>query len=125
MGYKFSNFKKSLEYILMFLAEIAHGIFFLVNMVHEIILIISLFRADQIHQIAGIILCVVASSAVDRGFEPRPGRTKYYDIGICWFSDKHTLLNKKIKYGFSRNQDNVSKWSDMSTRWLDLVSLHF
>ena len=77
MGYKFSKFKKSLEYILMFLAEIAHEIFFLVNMVHEIILIITLFRADLIHQIAGIILCVVASGAVDRGFEPRAGRTKY------------------------------------------------
>jgi hypothetical protein len=32
---------------------------------------------------------VLASSAVDRGFEPRSGQTKDYEIGICCFSAKH------------------------------------
>ena len=27
---------------------------------------------------------VLTSSAVDRGFEPRSGQTKEYNIGICW-----------------------------------------
>jgi hypothetical protein len=29
---------------------------------------------------------VLASSAVDLGFEPRSGHTKYYKICICYFS---------------------------------------
>ena len=32
---------------------------------------------------------VLASSAVDRGFEHRSGQTKDYKIGICCFSTKH------------------------------------
>ena len=31
---------------------------------------------------------VLASSAVDRGFEPQSGQTKVYKIGICCFSAK-------------------------------------
>jgi hypothetical protein len=32
---------------------------------------------------------LLASSVVDRGFEPRSGQTKDYKIGICCFSAKH------------------------------------
>ena len=32
---------------------------------------------------------VLASSALDRGFEPRSGQTKDYNIGIRCFSTKH------------------------------------
>ena len=35
---------------------------------------------------------VLASSALDRGFEPRSGQTKDYKIGICCFSTMHTAL---------------------------------
>ena len=59
---------------------------------------------------------VLASSAVDRGFEPLSGQTKDYKIGICCFSAKHASLRKKSMVGW--NQDNVSKWGDMSTRRL-------
>ena len=59
---------------------------------------------------------VLASSAVDCGFEPRSGKTKNYEIGICCFSAKHTALRKKSKDWLARNQNNVSEWSDMSTR---------
>jgi predicted LPLAT superfamily acyltransferase len=61
---------------------------------------------------------VLVSSAVDRGFEPRSGQTKDYKIGICCFSTKHTALRRKSKDWLARNQNNVSKWSDMSTRRL-------
>ena len=61
---------------------------------------------------------VLASSAVDRGFEPRSDQTKDYKIGICCFSAKHTALRRKSKDWSSRNQNNVSEWSDMSTRGL-------
>jgi hypothetical protein len=39
----------------------------------------------------------LASSAVDRGFEPRSGQTKDYKIGICCFSAKHATLRRKGK----------------------------
>jgi hypothetical protein len=58
---------------------------------------------------------VLASSAVDRGFEPRSGQTKDYEIGICCFSAKHAELRRKGKDWLARNQNNVSEWSDMST----------
>ena len=61
---------------------------------------------------------VLASSAVDRGFDPRSGQTKDYEIGICCFSAKHAALRSKNKDWLARNQNNVSEWSDMSTRRL-------
>ena len=57
---------------------------------------------------------VLASSAVDDGFEPRSGQTKDYKIGICCFSTKHTALRRKSKDWLAQNQNNVSEWSDMS-----------
>ena len=61
---------------------------------------------------------VLASIAVDRGFEPRSGQTKDYKIGVCCFSAKHAALRNKSKDWLTRNQNNVSEWSDMSTRTL-------
>ena len=61
---------------------------------------------------------VLASSTVDRGFEPRSGQTKDYKIGICCFSSKHAALTRKSNDWLARNQNNVSQWSDMSTRGL-------
>jgi hypothetical protein len=59
---------------------------------------------------------VLALSAVDRGFEPRSGKTKDYEIGICCFSAKHAEL--RCKNWLARNQNNVSEWSYMSTHGL-------
>ena len=61
---------------------------------------------------------MLASSAVDCGFEPRLGQTKDYTIGICCFSAKHAALRRKGKDWLARNQNNMSEWSDMSTRRL-------
>ena len=61
---------------------------------------------------------VFASSAVDRGFEPWSGQTKDLKIGICCISAKHAALRIKRKDWLARNQNNVSEWSDMSTRGL-------
>ena len=52
---------------------------------------------------------VLASSAVDHGFEPWSGQTKDNKIGICCFSNKHTALRRKSKDWLARNQNNVSK----------------
>jgi hypothetical protein len=40
---------------------------------------------------------VLASSAVDHGFEPRSVQTKDYKIGICCFFAKHPALRRKSK----------------------------
>jgi hypothetical protein len=43
---------------------------------------------------------VLASRAVDRGYEPK---------NICCFSDKHAVLRSRNKDWLARNQNNVSK----------------
>ena len=60
---------------------------------------------------------VLASSVVGHEFEPRSNQTKDYKTGICYISIKHAaFLTSNRKDGFARNQDNMSEWSDMSTR---------
>jgi hypothetical protein len=49
---------------------------------------------------------------------PQSGQTKDYKIGICCFSAKHAALRGKSKDWLARNQNNVSEWSNMSTRGL-------
>ena len=61
---------------------------------------------------------VLASSVVDRGFEPRSGQTKDHKIGICCFSAKHAALRRKNKHLLARNQNNVPGRGDMSIRVL-------
>ena len=73
---------------------------------------------NQKHRIGGVMVCVLASSVVDRGFEPQSGQTKDYKIGMCCFSAKHAALRRKSKDWLARNQNNVSEWSDISTRGL-------
>ena len=70
------------------------------------------------YRIGDVMVSVLTSSAVDREFESRSGHTKDYKIGICFFSAKHTALRRKSKDWLARNQNNVSEWSDMSTRGL-------
>ena len=65
-------------------------------------------------RIGSVMVSVLASSEVDSGFEPQSGQTKEYKIGISCFSAKHAALRRKNKDWLARNQDNVSKWDDMS-----------
>jgi hypothetical protein len=65
----------------------------------------------------GVMVSVLASSAVYRGIESRSGQTKDYEIGICCFSTKHTALRRKSKDWLARNHD-VYEWGDMSIRGL-------
>ena len=44
----------------------------------------------------GVMVSVLASSAEDRGFEPRMGQTKDFKIIFC-FSVKHTVIGRKSK----------------------------
>ena len=75
-----------------------------------------------VNSIGGVMVSVLASSAVDHGLVPLSGQTKDYKIGICCFSAKHTALRRKSKDRSARNQNNVFEWSDMSTHGLVSVS---
>ena len=72
----------------------------------------------MVNCISGVMVSVPASSAVDRGFDSRSGQTKDYKIDICCFSAKHAALRRKSKDWLVQNRNNVSEWSDMSTRGL-------
>ena len=69
-----------------------------------------------------VIVRVLASSAVDRGFEPRPGQTKDYKISSCCFSAKHAALRRESKDWLTQNQDNVFEYGDMSIQTVVSVS---
>ena len=51
----------------------------------------------QGNRIGVVIVSVLASSAVDRRFEPRSCQTKDNNIGFCCFSAKHAALRSKSK----------------------------
>ena len=63
-----------------------------------------------LNRIGDVMVIMLASSAVDCGFEPWSGQTKDYKIGICFFSAMHAALRRKNKDWLARNQDNVSEW---------------
>ena len=71
-----------------------------------------------IYRIVGVMVSVLVSRVVDRGFERRSVHTKDYEIGSFCFSGKHAALRSKSKYWLDRNQNIVSKWSDKFTRVL-------
>ena len=54
------------------------------------------------HNRIGVVMVnVLVWSAVDRGFESRSGKFKDHNIGICYFSAKHTALRRKsTKFGW-------------------------
>jgi hypothetical protein len=52
--------------------------------------------------IGDVIVIVLASSAVYRGFEHGSGQTKVYIIGICCYSVKHATLRRKNRDWFTR-----------------------
>ena len=68
--------------------------------------------------IGNVIVSVLASSAVDRGFESRSGQTKDYQLICVAYNAKHAELRRKSKDWLARNQEKVSKWSDMYIRGL-------
>ena len=61
------------------------------------------------NSIGGVMVSVLALSAVDRGFDPQSVQTKDYKIGICCFSTKKAALRRKSKDGLARNQDKAKK----------------
>jgi hypothetical protein len=74
--------------------------------------------ASKFNRIGDVMVSVLASSVVDRGFETRSGQTIEYKIGVCCLSVKHGALWRKSKNWLARNRDNVSEWGNMSIRGL-------
>jgi len=56
-----------------------------------------LARINKLDRIGGVMVSVLASSAVDRS-----GQTKDYKIGACCFSAKHAALRRKSKDWLAR-----------------------
>ena len=52
---------------------------------------------NLIKRIGDVMVSVLVSSEVDRGFKPRSGQTKNYKIGISCFSAKPAALIRKGK----------------------------
>ena len=75
------------------------------------------------NHIDSVMVSVLASSAINCGYELRSCQTKEYTIDICCFSAKNAALQRKSKDWLARNQNNVSEWSDISTLWLLLAHL--
>jgi hypothetical protein len=71
-----------------------------------------------LNRISGVMVSLLELCAVDRVLDPWLGQTNDYKIGICCFSPKHGAIRRKSKDWLAWNQNNVSEWSDMSTRGL-------
>ena len=69
----------------------------------------------NILNIGGILVSMLALSAVDHGFECLSGQTKVYKTVIHCFSSKHEVLRRKSKDCLVLNQYNVSELSNMFT----------
>ena len=79
---------------------------------------LELFIINSANRIGGIMVSVFNSRVVDHGFKPQSVQTKDYQMGISCSSAQHAALRRKSKDWLARNQDNMSKWSDMSTHGL-------
>ena len=62
-----------------------------------------------------IMVGMLDSIAVYRGFEPQSGQTKNNKIDFYCFSAKHVAFRRKSKDWLTWNQNNLSKWNNMST----------
>ena len=94
-------------------------LYYIVSSIHMFVYLYIQHSLTSIcSRIGGVIVSMLASSVVDRGFQLWSDQAKDYKIGICCFSAKHTVLRRKSKDWLARNQNNVSEWSDMSIRGL-------
>ena len=68
----------------------------------------------KINHMGGVMVGVLASSAVDYRFKSLLGQTKDYKICIYCVSAKHAALRKKSKDWLAWNHAYVSEWGDIS-----------
>jgi hypothetical protein len=75
------------------IAQIIEREFILILCIHICRMFIHIYWENRL---GGVIVNVLASSVVNRGFEFRSGRTKDYTIGMCCFSANHAALRLGI-----------------------------
>ena len=63
---------------------------------------------QQDNRIGGVMVSVLAWSAIDRGFEPLLGQAKDFNIGMCCFSATHAALRRKSKDTTMRKQTQIT-----------------
>ena len=73
-------------------------------------ILIILAKTIEQHRISGVIFSMLASSMVDREFEPRSDQTKDYEISVRYFSPQLAILRRKSKDWLARYQDDVYEW---------------
>jgi len=66
------------------------------------------------NRMGGVMVSLLALSAIDHGLELRSCQAKDYKIGNCCFPAKQAALRRKNNDWLARNWDSVSEWSDMS-----------
>ena len=75
------------------IAQIIEREFILILCIHICRMFIHIYWENRL---GGVIVNVLASSVVNRGFEFRSGKTKDYKIGMCCFSANHAALRLGI-----------------------------
>jgi hypothetical protein len=75
------------------------------------------YFAYPVNRIGGLMVSVLSSTEVDRGFKPKTIKYVFVD-----FTSKQPVLRRKSKDWLAQIQDNVSKWGDISIRRLVSVS---
>ena len=90
--------------------------------VYDILLFILLFIQQYRIRSGGVMVRMLALSAVDREFARLEGKTKDYKSDICCFSSTYTTLTRKRKDWMAQDQQCVCKRCDMSICKLVLVN---
>jgi hypothetical protein len=73
------------------------------------------------NHIGGVIVSVLNTLSVNRGFEPWLSKTQYHVIDMCFFSTTHTALQSKNKHWLVLNLCNVSRVEQHVYQWTDVL----
>jgi hypothetical protein len=74
---------------------------------------------NQKHRISDVMVSALASSVVDRGFEPRSGQTKDYSIGMCSITEKEQscLARNQKSLKIPKGQWETYIEEEQTTQW--------
>ena len=73
---------------------------------------------NQKHRIGGVMVSVLASSAIDRGFEPRSGQPSTITLVFVASTKSTQHYGERAKTGWLGIRIMCPEWSDMSFREL-------
>ena len=84
------------------------------------------FLSLSMNHIGGVMVSVFDSSAVDYGFEPHSGQTKFYNIGIWCLSANHAVSRRKSKVCLTQNQEKLlsGHWTTITHSLLGQLNIN-